>query len=165
MAQQNIFRSDLLYRLSVFKLHLPPLQARQEDIPTLAKHFLDKFNQKFSKNIQGISPNLLQKMQSRNWPGNVRELENILEQAVVMSNREILADDALPGEIVNEISSAPIPIKWDNFKTYRKNTIQKLDQEYLNMLLALVDGNYSAAARLAGISRIQLYRMKNIDTF
>jgi len=92
-------------------------------------------------------------------------LENILEQAVVMSNHTILNDEALPGEIVNEIATTPIPIKWEDYKTYKKNINNEQDLKYLNMLLSLVDGNYSAAARLAGISRIQLYRMKNSETF
>jgi DNA-binding NtrC family response regulator len=84
------FRQDLYYRLNVISLHLPPLRDHPEDVPVLAQHFLDKYNQVNEKRVQSISPDALKKMKRYPWPGNVRELENMIERAVVLSNEDIL---------------------------------------------------------------------------
>ncbi len=84
------FRSDLFYRLNVFPIDLPPLRERREDIPLLAKHFLDKAAKKLHKNIDEISDTSLDDMLTYNWPGNVRELEHVIERAVILSQGRIL---------------------------------------------------------------------------
>jgi PAS domain S-box-containing protein len=77
------FRADLYYRLNVYPLTLPPLRDRREDIPLLVAHFISGFNKKFGKNIQGISPVIMETLQDYDWPGNIRELQNVLERAVI----------------------------------------------------------------------------------
>ncbi|NMF33405.1 sigma 54-interacting transcriptional regulator [Flammeovirga yaeyamensis] len=80
------FREDLYYRVNVFPIHVPPLNARKDDIPLLVNHFLKRFNNQFSKNIDNISVGAMKKLTTYNWPGNVRELQNVIERAVIISN-------------------------------------------------------------------------------
>jgi DNA-binding NtrC family response regulator len=84
------FREDLFYRLSVIPIHLPPLRERREDIPLLARHFLEKTNRKRKKNVHILSDRAMEMLMAYDWPGNVRELENAIERAVVLSDRETL---------------------------------------------------------------------------
>jgi PAS domain S-box-containing protein len=84
------FREDLYYRLNVFPITMPPLRQRKEDITLLVNHFVDKFNKKFGKKIQTVSKDTLNVLQEYFWPGNVRELENVIERAVIISQRSSL---------------------------------------------------------------------------
>ncbi|MGF1572589.1 MAG: sigma-54 interaction domain-containing protein [Sumerlaeia bacterium] len=77
------FRSDLFHRLSVFRIHLPALRERPDDIPLIANYFLSQFNRRYSKNIQRISPEAIRRFQGYSWPGNIRELRNVIERLVV----------------------------------------------------------------------------------
>ncbi len=88
MVDEGIFRLDLLYRLKVVEIHVPPLRERIEDISPLALHFLEKYCEENSRKLHGIAPAAMGMLESYNWPGNVRELSNIIERAVVMSNKE-----------------------------------------------------------------------------
>src|SRR5260370_3051592 len=76
------FREDLYYRLSVIPIHVPPLRERREDIPLLARHFLERFRKTMEKAVEGVSPEAMTRLESYDWPGNVRELENTMERAV-----------------------------------------------------------------------------------
>lgn len=93
-VKKGNFREDLFYRLSVVPLILPPLRERKDDIPPLAKYFLEKYNKKRRKSIQGISDKAMAALMKYDWPGNVRELENTIERAVVLTeNKEIVPLD------------------------------------------------------------------------
>jgi PAS domain S-box-containing protein len=85
-VRDGTFREDLFFRLNVFPIHLPPLRNRREDIPLLARHFIDRFNTKLGKQIDVLPTKVMNALQTYNWPGNVRELENIIERAMVISN-------------------------------------------------------------------------------
>lgn len=94
LCQKGQFREDLLYRLDVVRLQLPPLRQRRQDIPLLAHHFLAKYAAEMNKKILSISNQAMRAMLSHNWPGNVRELENVIERAVIFAeNGEITAAD------------------------------------------------------------------------
>ncbi len=80
------FREDLFYRLSVIPLHVPALRDRREDIPLLARHFLESFRNSMAKKIESISPEAMRRLESYDWPGNVRELENTIERAVALES-------------------------------------------------------------------------------
>ena len=84
------FRDDLFYRLSVIPIHLPPLRERREDIPLLARHFLEKYNRKRKKSAHILSDPAMDMLMAYDWPGNVRELENTVERAVMLSDRKTL---------------------------------------------------------------------------
>ncbi|HVN09554.1 MAG TPA: sigma-54 dependent transcriptional regulator [Patescibacteria group bacterium] len=93
------FREDLYYRLSVIPIHLPALRERREDIPLLARHFLEGFRKAMDKQIEGISPEALRRLESYDWPGNVRELENTLERAVALETGKTISLDVLSDKI------------------------------------------------------------------
>lgn len=99
--REGRFREDLFYRLNVIPIHLPPLRERRSDIPRLVDYFLEKYNQQNSKDINKISPKVLDLLVEYSWPGNVRELENCIERGVVMSPGNVLSVDFLPEEIVS----------------------------------------------------------------
>jgi PAS domain S-box-containing protein len=89
-VEEKRFREDLYFRLNVFPITVPPLRKRIEDIPVLIDHFVNKYCKKHNKDIKYISDATLQKMKSYEWPGNVRELENLIERAVIISNKDLL---------------------------------------------------------------------------
>ncbi len=101
MVEDGGFREDLLYRLDVVKLELPPLRQRKEDIPALVHHFLDKYTKQMNKNVLGITNDAMRAMLSHEWRGNVRELENVIERAVIFAeDRHVETEDlpfAIPG--------------------------------------------------------------------
>ena len=93
------FREDLYYRLSVIPIQLPSLQERREDIPLLARHFLDRFRKIMEKPIESISPEAMRRLESYDWPGNVRELENTMERAVALESGNEISMRVLPDRI------------------------------------------------------------------
>jgi two-component system response regulator PilR (NtrC family) len=100
------FREDLYYRLSVIPVHLPSLRERKEDIPLLARHFLEKFRKLMEKPIEGLSPEVVRRLESYEWPGNVRELENTMERAVALENTAEITLRVLPDRIAGYASTA-----------------------------------------------------------
>jgi len=96
------FRKDLYYRLSVVRIHLPPLRDRAMDIPLFAATFLDHFNRDLGKNISGIGPDALGALKAHSWPGNIRELRNAIERAAVFCNSDQIGLVHLPRDIVTD---------------------------------------------------------------
>jgi len=94
------FREDLYYRLSVIPIHVPALRERREDIPLLARHFLERFRKTMEKPIDGISPEAMSKLEAYDWPGNVRELENTMERAVALEAGKEISVRVLPDRIL-----------------------------------------------------------------
>jgi transcriptional regulator with GAF, ATPase, and Fis domain len=107
------FREDLFFRLNVFPIVVPPLRERQEDIPLLVEHFIDKFNKAYTKKIKHVSDAAMNELKLYRWPGNIRELENLIERAAILSNQELLI---IPG-----------------FETSSKNTFQFNDKQDLSL--------------------------------
>jgi two-component system response regulator PilR (NtrC family) len=99
------FREDLYYRLSVIPVHLPSLRERREDIPLLARHFLEKFRKLMEKPIEGISPEVVRRLETYEWPGNVRELENTMERAVALETTPEITLRVLPDRIAGYASA------------------------------------------------------------
>jgi len=145
------FREDLYYRLNVVTLAVPCLADRREDIPLLARHFLERFSQKNRKKVKGFSPHTLDQMLRYDWPGNVRELMNTVERAVVMSRSDYIQPEDLPLEIQNRRqeneleSSLHIPDEGVS--------LEKMEKEAIIKTLASTSGNKSEAARRLGITR------------
>lgn len=94
------FREDLYYRLSVIPVHLPALRERREDIPLLARHFLERFVNSTGKKIEGIEPKAMERLEAYDWPGNVRELENTIERAVALETGKRISLEGLPERII-----------------------------------------------------------------
>jgi two-component system response regulator PilR (NtrC family) len=100
------FREDLYYRLSVIPIQLPALRERREDIPLLARHFLERFRKSMEKPIEGLSPEAVRRLEAYDWPGNVRELENTMERAVALETGSEVSLRVLPDRIAGYSSSA-----------------------------------------------------------
>jgi PAS domain S-box-containing protein len=147
MVNQGMFRHDLYYRLNVVKMELPSLHQRREDISLLADHFMVKFNQKFGKNIQAFSEDVMKLFRSYSWPGNVREMEHAIEHAAILCRNEVISVQNLPQDLVNSVQ---VPQKAPAQKSSKDISLDKA--------LALANGNITQAARLLGISRPTVYR-------
>jgi formate hydrogenlyase transcriptional activator len=108
MIEEKQFRSDLFYRLNVFPIHIPPLRARQEDIPLLVKYFSQKYARQMGKRIENIPAAAMRKLTQWHWPGNIRELQNLVERAVILTRSSTLAiavpelADPIPAETLDE---------------------------------------------------------------
>src|SRR5271163_4359117 len=100
------FREDLYYRLSVIPIQLAPLRERREDIPLLARHFLERFRKSMEKPIEGLSPESVRRLEAYDWPGNVRELENTMERAVALETGTEISLRVLPDRIAGYTSSS-----------------------------------------------------------
>jgi transcriptional regulator with PAS, ATPase and Fis domain len=97
-VKEGRFREDLYYRINVIPIKLPPLRERTEDIPQLAEFFLQRYNARFRKNIQGITEPTMEILKKYWWPGNIRELENLIERLVAVSDKDYIAEEDLPLE-------------------------------------------------------------------
>jgi len=144
------FREDLYYRLHVIPLRVPSLCERPEDIPLLAQHFLDRESGRLGREIQGFSPEALDKLVQRPWPGNVRELENAITYAAAVTEKGWVAADAIPDAGRQGGQSALPPLQ--DAKT-------AFERAYLENLLRATGGNISRAARIAGRHRTDLYKL------
>jgi two-component system, NtrC family, response regulator HydG len=102
-VQLGTFRRDLYYRLNVVRLIIPPLRNRQDDIPLLVEHFLEKFSQKFQKTLSAVSREVMELFMRHPWPGNVRELEHILEHAAILCPSTTISADDLPQDFTNYV--------------------------------------------------------------
>src|ERR1700722_242071 len=97
------FREDLFYRLSVIPIHLPPLRERREDIPLMARSFLERFRKVMDKPVEGISPEAMNLLEAYDWPGNVRELENTMERSIALETGTIISAAVLPEKIQRRV--------------------------------------------------------------
>lgn len=107
MATRGEFRNDLYYRLNVFPLLLPPLRERREDIPALVTHFVEIYGRRMSREIEHIPPTTMSALTSYDWPGNIRELQNLIERAVILSDKGVLPNP-LPAGGPLAINSSPL---------------------------------------------------------
>lgn len=146
------FREDLYYRIHVIPIFLPPLRERSEDIPLLAHYFLRQFSQETQKDMQGFSPEAMQRLVSYDWPGNVRELANVIERAVVLASDRILTPDLLL--LGRQETQSPQA----NFLPF-KQARAEFERSYLVQVLTATRGNVSRAAELAGRYRAEFYKM------
>ncbi|MDX1763801.1 MAG: sigma-54 dependent transcriptional regulator [bacterium] len=162
-AEDTKFREDLYYRLKVFPIFLPPLRERKEDIPLLAKHFIQSFNREFKKDVQGISTEAEEMMLGYHWPGNVRELKNVLERAIILESDEIILPEHLPIEIRNpttgpQLDRCAVRLPADGV------SIDEVERELIQQALACARGNQVHAAKLLRMSRDTFrYRMKKYE--
>jgi two-component system response regulator HydG len=99
MIREGSFREDLFYRLNVLPIHLPPLRERKNDLESLSRYFVEKFNQRYKKQIRGLSEEALEALKAHRWPGNIRELENVLEHAFVLEGSSVITLESLPEKI------------------------------------------------------------------
>lgn len=147
--RQDRFRADLYYRLSAFKIHLPSLRERAEDISLLAEHFISVSSAKTKKRNLAASPDFMYKLSGYSWPGNTRELKNIIERAVILSENELLTPELLPQEF--SLSSDPpdqSPV----------TSLEVVEKKHIIKVLEYTRGNKTKTASILGIGVPTLYR-------
>ena len=150
LALEKKFRDDLYYRLSMIELRLPTLADRKEDLPLLQKHFLGKFNALYGKEIKGITRRAQGLLSNHVWPGNVRELENVLGNACMMAEGDVIDIADLP----EQFRERPVTIDGT-----RLVSLDEMGRRYVREVLERVQGNKSRAAEILEISKNTLYRM------
>ena len=153
--KKGLFRADLLYRLNVFAIHMPPLKDRIGDIPMLAHRFLKIANNRLNKSVDSITKGAMEKLKSYAWPGNVRELKNVIERACILTKTDIIdeKDCGLDPTVASMEPIDKIPV----FTIYNNWVpLQEVELKYIQSLLEHFNQNKSEAARQLGISRVTL---------
>jgi len=150
-SEENHFRSDLFYRLSVFQITLPALRERKKDIGLLAEYFMSYFAEKVNKQISTFSKTFIEKLEAYAWPGNIRELKNVIERAVILCDSNELDETLLPYDIQNLQ-----PLK--SHQTLSAFDLSSVEKLHIQRVLNHTHGNRAEAARLLNIGIATLYR-------
>jgi two-component system response regulator HydG len=151
--EQGRFRRDLYYRLNVISVELPALREREEDVPILAEHFLQRHAEEDASAPTKFSSDAMAVLQEYNWPGNVRELENVVERAVVLTSGSTIGVNALP----NRLREPPsVPLVREEFPA--NPTLEVIERAYIEHVLKAEAGNKTRAAEVLGIDPSTLYR-------
>ncbi|HUH37018.1 MAG TPA: sigma 54-interacting transcriptional regulator, partial [Spongiibacteraceae bacterium] len=145
MVADGSFREDLYYRVCEMIIHLPPLRDRQGDKILLARHFLQRYAEEQQRKITGFTQEAAEAVETYHWPGNIREMENKIKRAVIMCEDKLVTPADLQLATPEGLSI--------NLRHVR----QEAEKVAINRALSLADGNYSAAAKLLGITRPTLY--------
>ncbi|MCC7498388.1 MAG: sigma-54-dependent Fis family transcriptional regulator [Bryobacterales bacterium] len=148
-VEQGKFRDDLFYRLNVIEIKLPPLRERREDVPLLARHFIEKLSPELGKEVQDIREGALRILMDYDWPGNVRELENAVERALVTARSEILEEDDFAF-----LAARARPFNW---QAPANLTLDEVERQVITATLARNSGNVKETASVLGIDRSTLY--------
>ena len=152
LVAEGRFRKDLYYRLNVIHFSIPPLRDRQEDIPLLALHFLDKFCVENDRAAMGIAPEAMAALKSHYWPGNVRELQNVVERAVALCQGNMVELADLPDEVRQyspEDDQITVPVG---------ASMEEIERRAITQTLKKTGGDKELTARLLGIGLATLYR-------
>jgi two-component system nitrogen regulation response regulator GlnG len=162
-VREGRFREDLLYRLRVVPLHIPPLRERRDDIALLAEHFVSRYAEELGTGRRYLTPATLAHLEAHDWPGNVRELENSIKRALVLSSGEVLTPEDFAFLV-----AAPAPREGDLLGLVEREVAAALDagtgdihrkiqerveKPLLEAVLARTDGNQIRAAAILGINR------------
>lgn len=160
MVEKGEFREDLLYRLKVIPIQLPPLRDRKEDIPLLVDFFLDKYCKEINKGKFHMERETLELLKSHDFPGNIRELENLIERLIILSSGDSIDPSLLPKEILKGAYAN----KKDLFRLPEEGiNLEEVEESFVKQALEISKGNQTHAAKLLGLSRHALiYRMDKL---
>jgi two-component system response regulator PilR (NtrC family) len=152
MVRDRRFREDLYYRLNVIPILVPPLRERAEDIPLLARHFLERFGREMGKAVNRISDDAMGLLVRYSWPGNVRELENVIERAVALETTGVILAERLPETVLapQGTGRAEVPDFNQGFSLDRH--LESIEADLLKRALEQAEGNRAMAARLLGVT-------------
>jgi DNA-binding NtrC family response regulator len=156
MVEAGGFRLDLYYRVNVMSIKAPALRDHSEDIPLLARHFLDKYAQLYHKSVSGIAPTAMAMLLAYDWPGNVRELENVIQKAIILTDDDTihsqdLSENLLQHYLPGALDSPPGDSFEEQLRDYKVRLAHKAIED--------CDGNKTLAARSLQISRTYLHRL------
>ncbi len=153
LIAQETFREDLYYRLRVIEIHIPPLRERRDDIPLLANYFVNKYAQRFNKEIKGITTRALGALMRHDWPGNVRELENVIQRMMILGRGEQMDVDGLPGDIAVDQEPSMRAIEY-----MQPQTLEEVELHFIRKTLRETGGDRALSAEILGIDKSTLWR-------
>ncbi len=156
MVEAGTFRMDLLFRLNVMTIEAPPLRERTEDIPELARHFLEQSAAAFQKPVREIAAAAMDQLMAYRWPGNIRELENVVQAAIIMAQGDTIGPQDLPRNVQQ---ATPGAIDEPEEPPSFEDQLREYKVELANKALATCNGNKTLAARRLQISRAYLHRL------
>lgn len=148
------FREDLYYRINVMTIHLPPLRERRGDIPLLVGYFIDLFNKKLNKSVEGLSSEAMPLLMGYAWPGNIRELENVIERSLLLAKGRWITPSELPSSILSGKGIRTTQEPEDTLSL--KKATKRLERNLMAKALELTGGNRTQAAKILEISRPML---------
>jgi len=154
-VRERKFREDLMFRLNVIQIYIPPLRDRKEDIPLLTGYLIKKYSQALGKNIKSISDSALTMLLNYDYPGNIRELENIIQHSIIVAEGDTITKEDLP-EYLPFPKSLPEPAPATAEPVFK--TISQMEEELIRQTLIKCKGNQTQAARKLGIGRTTLIR-------
>ncbi len=147
LIEEGRFRPDLYYRLNVFRIELPPLRERRDDIPMLVDHFVSKFSREMNKKILRVNPRAMDLLQQYHWPGNIRELENAVERAMVVSQEPELRERDFTIQ-PHATTAAPLA---------DARSLEDIEKTHILRVLDECGGNQTRAAEILEIDRVTLH--------
>ena len=162
LARENRFRKDLLFRLNVLAVDLPPLRERGRDVILLAERFLRRLERQYRKPPKSIHPDAASRLLHHEWPGNVRELENLVHREFLMTDEPVIHLHRLapPGERRKDAREAALSrITESRFQEAKASAIARFERAYIVELLSRTHGNISQAARISGKERSRLGKL------
>ena len=154
VAEQR-FREDLYYRINVIRIHMPPLRARGSDVLLIAEHFIQRFAERFGKQVSGLDAEAKAKLLTYTWPGNVREVQNCMERAVALTKGDSITVQDLPAHI-REFQGPNFVLPLEN--PLELVPMEEVEKRYILQVLQAVNGSKSQAAVSLGFDRRTLYR-------
>ena len=155
---QGHFREDLYYRLNMVSIQLPALMEREDDIAELASAFVQKYNREIQKNVR-LAPEVIALLKRHPWPGNVRELENVIAQAVILTDHDVIEAKHLPRELSGEMHE--VSLSSDERKVSISTKLDAIESEVIRKALVEVNWNQTKAALKLGLKRTSLqYKMQ-----
>lgn len=155
LADESRFRKDLVYRINTVEIQVPPLRERGEDIVLLANHFLDFYNRKYHKHMEGLERDAVQKLKAYHFPGNVRELQYSIERAVIMAEQQSIRDSDI---LFSPIEQAMREDSKLHEATSANQSLEEMERHAIQSAIERYNGNISKAARELGLTRAALYR-------
>jgi two-component system, NtrC family, response regulator GlrR len=177
LVDRGVFRSDLMYRLNIIRIRVPPLRERRGDLPLLAGHFIELYRERYGFAPKTLDPECWDWMMRYDWPGNIRELESAIHRGMLLSEGDTIvleptehgaehehasAQASLPAEPCTQRNDVPRQapaMVFPDFKTAKASAIAEFEREYLSNLLEQTKGNVSAAARIAHKERRSLGKL------
>ncbi|MFH1539472.1 MAG: sigma-54 dependent transcriptional regulator [bacterium] len=162
LLREGGFREDLFYRLNVVAVELAPLRRRREDIPLLARHFVEKYAGTSGKKVKGISTPVMKIFNSYPWRGNVRELENVIQRAIAVTEKEVISKEDISDEIVRIIESQAFveaPISTVSFSEAKKQATDHFERNFLVEALKRNNGIVKNASEEIGLIRTAMQRL------
>jgi two-component system nitrogen regulation response regulator GlnG len=170
-SEQGKFRPDLYYRLGVFTIELPPLRQRGEDLPMLVQHYIRRFNRELGREVRAVAPEALELLRGYPWPGNIRELQSVLKRALLRATGPVLIPAFLPALLGGGRAAAAAGVPGDELAALEsfirqqleaggtglyEETLRRVEQLLLPLVLESTGGNKAQAARILGMTRVTL---------